>query len=942
MNDLNDIEKKAYRVLKTLLYEEKKSLESIEESVNIIKCMKPFSDYENIEEICDKIKSAYIANIGITNPSAEFLLKNDENENWMDGRDVEECNFERYIDYLRNEDFPEESIEKIIHSTKEILSKCADPEGKNVNNLKKKGLVMGDVQSGKTANYTALINLATDYGYKVVVLLAGMTNSLRAQTQERIDEGFIGAESSSIGNAKIVFVGIGKDEQKYYAIPMTNDKNDFRKDVKKSLNSTASDFNKPLILVVKKNKSVLNQVKEYLKPGQNDITSDNVLIIDDESDNASVNTKDANNPSIINSLIRDLFNNFNIATYIGYTATPFANIFINPYDDEYNRDLFPSDFIVQLHAPSNYFGASKVFSVDENGEYKHICKLDPMEKYFLLNTHKNGDSIFKELPNSLKKAINDFVLTNVIRTLRGKELVHRTMMINISMYNDIQRQIEDKVNGYVDYLKNTIEQTYCLAFKDFIKDPEMQNLYNSFSNDSFYANARTEFSWDQIQKKLNSEIKQFVVTTINNDNKKNRFNYDDYKDSGARVIAIGGYVLSRGLTLHGLMISYYNRSSSMYDTILQMCRWFGYRNGYEDLCRIYMTQESIDNFGDVIDAIEDLKNQFRQMKIQGKKPEDFGLMVKQSPKRLNTQLFISSAIERFQKMNITSQNKMKNTEDKIIRFDYGCSIADTSKLYLSEDANNNNWNAFYDMVNELKQKEMFFSFYQLKNHKERFMIQRVPKNYIATFVSKLKIPEANMTFDIELITDYIKDSKGMPEWDVVVATGDEKVDGLLNESWLFEEKSFPLNVRSFEITPPHENIIRISGSNNRLANPGIFVSGLTIEQEIETDKNFEKRISENPEKSSKKTKTASDYLNISRRPLLVIHPVYLRKTGEKSEYEQKAISVFNNSSRPLLGVALGFPKNDTGETVVYTLNRIKIDEISKSIVNEEGYDPNED
>lgn len=926
---MSDLETKAYRMLKEFLRGENKSIEKIREAIDTILEMSIFKE-SNIEDIKNTIYDEYITNIGIVNPDAEFLVKNKDFNNWMKLSNVSTNCFDRYMDYLRDMDFPEDSIEKMTKATNDILARCADPNNLNDHkNSKKKGLVMGDIQSGKTANYTALINLAADYGYKVIVLLAGMTDSLREQTQKRIDSGFIGAKSDTISSSIINFVGVGKEENKYYAIPLTNVNSDFGKVVRENQNTNSSDFNKPLILVIKKNKSVLTQVKDYLKPGIHGITSENILIIDDEADNASVNTKNSDDPSIINKLIRDLFNNFTIASYVGFTATPFANIFINPYDDDFNKDLFPSDFIVQLKEPSSYFGANKVFnnlgSIDEP-KYKHIEILDPHEKNFLLLTHKKDDEIFSVLPDSLKKAINDFIIVNVIRTLRGKEFKHRTMMINISRFNAIQYKIYDKINDYIDLMKNTISQTYKSDFNNFIRDPYMNDLYEEY-NDEFFSEIREEFTWDQIQEGLNNEIQQFIVTVVNNNNKKNRFNYDNYEKEGARVIAIGGFILSRGLTLEGLMISYFNRKANAYDTILQMCRWFGYRPGYEDLCRIYMTQENIDNFEDVIDAVSNLKEQFKQMDVENKTPEDFGLMVKQSPARLNMQMFISSGeeLEKFEKMGITAKNKMRNTEEKIITLNYSGIATDTSKLFNDKAKNEENKNTIDLLFKSLKDKEL-----NLEYVNGRLMVQRIPKDVISDFINKFKLPFLNKSFDTESLSEYIKNSVFMPEWDLVIATG-SKND---NDYWNFEDYNIPVVTRSFDMNYS-DNIIRISGNKNRLYEPGIFNSGLNDEQLSQANKNMVYH--------ERKNLIAEDYLNIQRRPLLVIYPIRLKKKKNSSinDSEMRAISNFNNGT-PLFGIALGFPGIKTNERVSYRLNKVKIEQLSLDFEYEEEYDPNED
>ena len=361
-------------------------------------------------------------------------------------------------------------------------------------------------------------------------------------------------------------------------------------------------------------------------------------------------------------------------------------------------------------------------------------------------------------------------------------------MINISRFNAIQYKIYDKINDYIDLMKNTISQTYKSDFNNFIRDPYMNDLYEEY-NDEFFSEIREEFTWDQIQEGLNNEIQQFIVTVVNNNNKKNRFNYDNYEKEGARVIAIGGFILSRGLTLEGLMISYFNRKANAYDTVLQMCRWFGYRPGYEYLCRIYMTQENIDNFEDVIDAVSNLKEQFKQMDVENKTPEDFGLMVKQSPARLNMQMFISSGeeLEKFEKMGITAKNKMRNTEEKIITLNYSGIATDTSKLFNDKAKNEENKNTIDLLFKSLKDKEL-----NLEYVNGRLMVQRIPKGVISDFINKFKLPFLNKSFDTESLSEYIKNSVFMPEWDLVIATG-SKND---NDYWNFEDYNIPVDDES--------------------------------------------------------------------------------------------------------------------------------------------------
>ena len=858
--------------------------------------------------LLSKIIDKYQEEIGVRAFKAEVLNKGGENQDWFYEKKKNGSHkyFERYKRYLVEKNFPDDSIDKMEETAEEIISYCANPDDESdLKNRKKKGLVMGDVQSGKTANYLCLMNMAADYGYKVIVLLSGMTESLRVQTQKRVDDGFVGAISDSIGTANINFIGVGTDSENYYSIPMTNQKSDFS-----SNNSTPSDYAKPMVFVVKKNKRVLEQMRDWLKPDKINFSSKNILIIDDESDNASVNTKGEDDPSIINKLIRDLFNNFPIATYIGFTATPFANIFIDPYDNEANKDLFPSDFIVQLIAPTNYFGLNKIFEIDPDGKYTHIRLLDEAENQFLPVKHKKDDEIFSYLPNSLKEAIYDFLIANVIRTLRDDKTAHRTMMINISRFNRIQEKIEEKVSDYISSLKRIIEQTYKLSFDIFIQNEEMKKLYDYYGNNNHYKKIREEFSWDQIQNGLYEEINQIQIAVFKN-KEKNRFNYDDYKTTGARLIAIGGFVLSRGLTLEGLIISYFSRSANAYDTVLQMCRWFGYRNHYEDLCRVYMSDINVHCYEAVIEAINDLKGQFTTMRILGKTPQDYGLAVKESPDTLETMMLI------------TSRNKMKNTKVIERTLDYSGRFVDTSKLFYSDSKAKINYKLVVDMSEELRNDGKLL---EIVNN--RYMFLDVDKSIIAKLIKKLAIPVENKKFEKDCISEYIANSNEFKKWDIVIATGEES-----NKKWYFCKEEIPMVMRSFNVRDK-EDYLRISGHANRLSEPGIFNSGLS-KYDIETLK----------KSKPGKQLIAKDYLSVKgRKPLLVIYPLLLSDITEASkennvddEFEEQIKRNFDEKN-VLLGFAIGFPGFETNEKVKYRVNLVKLNEMNKDIEDEDTED----
>lgn len=886
------------------------------------------------EDILKAVVERYEIEVGIKTYAPDTIAKDRQSKYWLSKvkSAIPHPYFDRYKQYLRADGFEMKAIDNIEQTCEEILAYCANP--RNVGGReKKRGLVVGDVQSGKTANYLGLINMAFDYGYKIVVLLAGTTNSLRLQTQKRTDSGVIGAKSDSIGNA-IEYIGVGINAEDHFAIPFTNQTNDFAKFIQKNLNVGIGDFNKPVVLVVKKIKSILESVGERLQSALSEKgvqDSSSILIIDDEADNASVNTRSIDNPTTINKAIRAIFNKFPIASYVGYTATPFANVFIYPHNDDNDLDLFPSDFIVQLHAPDTYFGGRKVFPKDEGVLPKHLVLLSEDEDAFLPVVHDKYYD-YTMMAGSLKQAIHEFLINNVIRTLRGQVNKHRSMMINITRYNDVQEKIRYCVEAYISKLTDAIEQLSEYSLERFLENSECNAIYSLYQS-SFYDDIRTgdpdkrylPIVWEQIQAGLYSEIKKVTVAVINSRNGKmtqnrcgerTRFDYEDYKDEGARVIAIGGMVLSRGLTLEGLMTSYYSRNAGTYDTLLQMCRWFGYRPKYEDLCRIYLTQESIDRFDAVLDAVEDLKMQFSEMKRQDKKPEDFGLMIKESPDTLGTTLLI------------TQRSKMRSTDVVEYYLNYGGVYADTSKLTRNSAENAEN----------IKAVTAFLTKVQFAWQGGHYMATNVSKFDIAELIGKLHIPYVNRKFDTEGLSEYIANSDVFVYWDVVIATGDSKNEHMQS---CFGIPGATATFRSFHSKGECDQYIRIGGSNNRVLDPGVFDAGLnlTLEQRELILKSKGKPLDSNL--------TALDYLQVRQHPILVIYPIDLNTDLTTSQKRDTILSTekkdairalkrnikteVGNDTIPLVAFAFGFPQKESKTRLKYRANTIKLDEINHGL-----------
>jgi hypothetical protein len=582
----------------------------------------------------------------------------------------------RYRWYLENENgIPSEVVGRLHEITDMILERLEDP--RRPSPWDRRGMVVGDVQSGKTSNYTGLVCKAADAGYSAIIILAGMHNNLRSQTQERIDMGLLGFDTEKNlaydNDSKRIGVGLlpQTEFQNLPVLALTSSKatGDFRKTVAEGLGINQLGGT-PTVFVVKKNKSVLEHLGNWL----NDRTGDaSVLIIDDEADNASVNTgtlpepgedPKERDPTTINRLIRSLLLKFKKRAYVGYTATPFANIFIHPDVDHslYGPDLFPSAFILNLHAPSNHVGPAEVFGLLEDRRtgldereglpIVQIVKLEEGQA-FMPSGHRK-DHRHAGLPSSLKKAIRCFILSSAMRGCRGQESEHQSMLIHVTRFVDVQRELKSLVHAEMQNISSTLkmegqQNTALMAElkelwdKDYV--PATAVIMKRWDDPLL-----TPMRWEDVRHRLAAVASRIQVETMNGEAGDVR-HYKDAKN-GAYIIAIGGDKLSRGLTLEGLTVSYFLRPSHMYDTLMQMGRWFGYRPGYVDACRLFITNELKKWYQYIASAMLELRQDFDQMDKMGATPAEFGLRVRQHPAELA----------------ITAANKMRTGTEMQISF----------------------------------------------------------------------------------------------------------------------------------------------------------------------------------------------------------------------------------------------------------------------------------
>lgn len=594
-------------------------------------------------------------------------------DQWVHKReDIAWTYAESYGNFLHKEGWPPQMVQSLSDVTTRILGHLQDPlsEGTTWN---RRGLVIGHVQSGKTANYTGVIARAADAGYKFIVVIAGIHNNLRKQTQQRIDEAFIGRSSDPEDRRNI---GVGLAPGYPHPATLTNINEDFNKNTAAKSGWKINDFSKPIILVIKKNVTTLTALHKWLKElnaeGDGRISDVPMLLIDDEADNASINTnKEDLDPTRTNAMIRRILGLFAKSCYVGYTATPFANIFINPdaYDDDVRDELFPRDFIYCLDAPTTYFGAEKVF-LNEATSQSIVKPIDDCED-FIPYAHKRDNPVH-ELPPSLYCALDQFIIARAIRNLRGQTGKHCSMMVNVSRFVPVQKAVRDFLSLREKRIREAVRANYAMPEDVSSRNAYMQGLKQAF--DAEYASAG--FAWAEVKAALDGVFEHLHLYVINSKSDE-VLDYTRYEKEGVGLtaVAVGGLSLSRGLTIEGLTVSYMYRNTKMYDTLMQMGRWFGYRPGFEDLCRVHLSRDSINWYSHIADAAEELVQQVKRMRRDRLSPKDFGLYVRSHPDCLL----------------ITAANKMRSGQEVTVEQSFSGRLRESHIVSIAPDVNARNF-----------------------------------------------------------------------------------------------------------------------------------------------------------------------------------------------------------------------------------------------------------
>lgn len=848
-----------------------------------------------------------------------------ENSTWWDEYRAENATnlkfWNRYSKYLfERKHWEKSAITKSIgNPTDMLLNAIADPN--RIVAQEKRAMVVGYVQSGKTANYIGLINKALDAGYKYIIVLAGIHNNLRSQTQSRIDEEVLGYETSSEARqkqrerAEKNRIGVGTLYNAGFVQTLTfrDESGDFSK--KNSSWDTHPDV--PTIIVTKKIKSTLTNLIENIESKQVVKQDENghfvmpakypLLLIDDEADQASVNTGydydddgniiDEYDVKTINRLIRNLLNHFECKSYVGYTATPYANIFI-PNDlavagEDLGNDLFPADCIISLPKPYRYIGANEFFGYGiEDEEPKPMPLVRKIKDEDFIDVKKK---VVRELPNSLKKAMKCFLISIAIRNCRGELYKPNTMLIHVARIKNMHKQLERKVSEYfydelqsmiIDGDSETKAEIYDLIREEYLPISEkmrkdfpryMENAYD-VDEDEIY---------EEIVRLMNED--RVKINVINGDS-KDVLCYKDHEGEEYNVIAIGGDKFSRGLTLEGLSISYFTRESKYYDTLMQMGRWFGFRPKYADLCRVFITDTIYRWFARIAFATDNLRNQITYMCDEKAKPRDFGLRVATHPE-----------------LKISSPKKVKS--GTIQQLDFSATLTVTRDIDVNIEMYDSNYKAvnhLFSYAEKILTAEEHFAKLGRETNTEHYFIENVNSTRIIEFFRNYQTSKRARKVNGNNIATYIEEQNKdglLVNWTVCLINTGEDVPGFEIAGKHIKNG---ITRKSENSIVPQEDTCSVHMLKSK--DQEYYDMSLSAYEEIKQieDKGDEKTVAEHIRATKMDPK----------KGLLLIYPIDHRDGGKTSLFK-----IGDGNHMPPFGLVVVFPKGN-GKSISYQVNQV--------------------
>ncbi|SEQ04661.1 Z1 domain-containing protein [Arthrobacter sp. OV608] len=919
--------------------------EDIESAVNdahdfsVQRGLEPADD-KDLNEIVRQLEKEFNTYVG----SGDGLYDPTDHEPWLTARksNIEWRFWDRYRRLMiEDEGRPSHIFDKSVGLvTDKILDALEDPtkEGK----WERRGLVAGQVQSGKTSNYIGLINKAIDSGYKLVIVLAGAHDSLRSQTQQRVNEGVLGFNTvdtfSNTGQSPKTGVGLKSGPFLRINCSTTVESNgDFSlSTAKRALQSLGGD---PVILVVKKNASILSNVFRWATELTHTVDPETnkkivqklpLLVLDDEADYASVDTSqrkltdDEADPSKINGLIRQILDTFEQSAYVAYTATPFANIFIDPKAKHRSvgNDLFPEHFIIRLPEPSNYSGPIRFFGLDEDTDVglesvAPIPTLRTVEdhEFWLPDGHKKIDVPDGELPESMKTAIQSFIISSAIKRLRPIKSKHSSMLIHVTRFKDVQEGVRLQVDDYVKELRDSVrhengsDSGYLSQLKQLYELDFVSTNSTMLRQEESRSDCMEMSPWYEVAGAISSVLNEVEVQVVNG-SVKDSLMYSS-RPEGLTVIAVGGDKLSRGLTLEGLTTSYYLRASRMYDTLMQMGRWFGYRPGYLDLCRIFTTSQLVTWYERITNATAKLYREFDIMAQMNKTPKDFGLRVQQHPDGLM----------------VTARNKSRNAQS--LRVSFAGTQCETLLFDTSAVSRERNWEALDDLMTACDVRPGIL---------ERSQVAEVNAGVVLDFLSSYAAHRDAGRGLPKPLVDYIRqcrhlDDPELDNWTVLIGsrqspndaegfgtTSTGKVLGLFVRAPFPKREDQIQESESARVRQPRVTIKRLVSSGDELLplqkGSEEWNRALGWAQE-RFDAGEAKAGTERPTRPSA---AAERMVRDKTKGYLMVYPLNPKELLHEDLLQESQTT--DGGPTPLVGFAVSFPQSDNDLAVEYQVNSV--------------------
>ncbi|ANZ35571.1 endonuclease [Lentzea guizhouensis] len=762
---------------------------------------------------------------------------------------------------LSKDGWSEASVENLDAASTKVVSMLSHPKEKAFST---RGLVVGYVQSGKTTNFTAVMAKAADRGYKLFIVLAGIHNGLRRQTQLRLEQQLVKPNPSGW-------------------MPLTDPDKDFYPPAN-AAGYFAAGNKQHVLCVIKKNRTVLEKFDEWLASAAEHLRGTPALIIDDEADQATVAT------GTINPLICRILSRLPKSAYVGYTATPFANLLIDPAVPE---DLYPRNFIVNLPQPEGHFGTEVLFGRDAlDGEdpedvfdgHDMIREVPAAEVENVRPASKGEvDGFMPKITGSLRDAILYFWLTTAARRVRGTGKAHCTMLIHTSVNTSVHNSFGHPLRALREKCLRAVEASDQVLLDEF---QELWEKETSRVNAELFGERTVEFS--ELRSTLAEAIRSCKIV-MDNSSSKDRL---DYEGGPVTAIAVGGNTLSRGLTLEGLAVSYFVRAVSAYDTLLQMGRWFGYRNGYADLPRIWMTDELRDWFRHLATVENEMRRDIDVYMVEDKTPMQFAVRLRTHPK-----------------LRVTAAAKMKDAVPAACA--YGGHRIQTR--YFSTDARwlRNNQEAARKLVAGAITDGAFRDDRDLLPG--RVLFRGVPHERILDFLASYRFHENSQECDAGLISAYIRKrvavASALRQWNVAIVGN--QIDG--PDTSGFE---FVPGVRVGRVTRA-----RLEGSDNSFVDIKTLMSRKDAAVDLQGLKN-KSGLSEEQIKDLRRKQLPST-------GLLVLYPIDKDSVpGKQSEKHREPLGLAEDA----IGVGLVFPEpNGEDNTVKWTyvsadLSRVVLEE----------------